>query len=214
MGGIESRWNKFLYKQDFDPYPTSYSKNVILSIFLRDFRMNRLILLLATMTAVSTAQMICGIADLIPANPSETNITGSVSFVQKVENGPVRIHGTITGLPQGQHGFHIHKKGDVRESCMAAGPHFNPLNKSHGGPEDPERHVGDLGNIKANEQGVATIDFMDSVISLRGPHGILGRSIVVHADKDDLGWGHSEESRTTGNSGKRIACGTIVVLEM
>lgn len=33
---------------------------------------------------------------------------------------------------------------------MAAGAHYNPFNQTHGAPEDEKRHVGDLGNIKAN----------------------------------------------------------------
>jgi Cu-Zn family superoxide dismutase len=38
---------------------------------------------------------------------------------------------------------------------------------------------------------------------------LWGRSIIVHADKDDLGLGDAEDSSTTGHSGKRIACAII-----
>ncbi|EMS60363.1 Superoxide dismutase [Cu-Zn] 2 [Triticum urartu] len=87
------------------------------------------------------------------------------------------------------------------------GPHFNPHNKSHGAPVDDERHVGDLGNIQANKDGVAEIFIKDLQISLRGPHSILGRAVVVHADSDDLGKGGHELSKSTGNAGARIGCG-------
>ncbi|GJN30728.1 hypothetical protein PR202_gb19061 [Eleusine coracana subsp. coracana] len=69
------------------------------------------------------------------------------------------------------------------------GPHFNPHNKPHGAPIDDERHVGDLGNIVANRDGVAEVFIKDLQISLTGPHSILGRAVVVHADPDDLGRG-------------------------
>jgi Cu-Zn family superoxide dismutase len=69
--------------------------------------------------------------------------------------------------------------------------------------------VGDLGNIKANQAGKAKYSFYDSKIKLRGKCCILGRSIVVHADKDDCGTGGNKESLKTGNAGKRLACGVI-----
>lgn len=45
------------------------------------------------------------------------------------------IEGHISGLSQGQHGFHIHQYGDSRKGCDSAGPHFNPFGKTHGGPQ-------------------------------------------------------------------------------
>jgi hypothetical protein len=35
---------------------------------------------------------------------------------------------------------------------------------------------------------------------------LWGRSIIVHADKDDLGKGGKEDSLITGHSGKRLGC--------
>jgi Cu-Zn family superoxide dismutase len=81
--------------------------------------------------------------------------------------------------------------------------------KPHGGKNDTERHVGDLGNIEADATGVANIDFTDSIISLRGPHNIIGRALVVHNGTDDLGRGGTDESRKTGSAGGRYACGVI-----
>ncbi|XP_026275925.2 superoxide dismutase [Cu-Zn]-like isoform X2 [Frankliniella occidentalis] len=137
-------------------------------------------------------------------------VKGNITFIQ-LGDGPVVIFGNVSGLAPGRHGFHVHEKGDVSTGCAAAGGHFNPEGKKHGGPEDSERHVGDLGNIVANEFGVATIRTEDRVISLMGPHGIIGRAVVVHSHEDDLGRGGYPDSLTTGHAGDRVACGTIKI---
>ena len=45
------------------------------------------------------------------------------------------------------------------------------------------------------------------------PNNIIGRSIVVHADEDDLGLGGVADSKTTGNAGARVACCKIEVFD-
>ncbi len=41
------------------------------------------------------------------------------------------------------------------------------------------RHVGDLGNVIAGDDGIAKIDISDKLINLTGPHSIIGRTVVV-----------------------------------
>ncbi|XP_062168080.1 superoxide dismutase [Cu-Zn] 2 [Alnus glutinosa] len=136
------------------------------------------------------------------------SIRGSVQFIQE-PNGATHVKGRITGLSPGFHGFHIHAFGDTTNGCNSTGPHFNPLKKDHGAPTDKERHAGDLGNIFAGPDGVAEVSITDKQILLTGPHSILGRAVVVHADPDDLGRGGHELSKTTGNAGARVGCGII-----
>ncbi len=93
--------------------------------------------------------------------------------------------------------------------CVTAGPHYNPFNKTHGGPRDEVRHVGDLGNLKTNEKGHGYLAISDKLITLFGKNSVVGRAVVVHSKQDDLGRGGDEESKKTGNAGKRVACGVI-----
>ncbi|KAJ2949164.1 hypothetical protein O0L34_g6105 [Tuta absoluta] len=137
------------------------------------------------------------------------DVSGAITFTE-VEHG-VRVTGSITGLPVGAYGFHIHESGDI-SSCIAAGAHFDIEGNNHGGRDHIQRHIGDLGNIhflEVDGSSVSNIDFVDTVISLRGKNNILGRSLVLHENKDDLGQGGHETSLTTGNAGARIACGVI-----
>ena len=129
-------------------------------------------------------------------------VHGSIRF-SKVENG-IRVEGHLEGVPPGMHGFHIHQFGDCTSGDgKSAGGHFNPANTAHGAPSDEIRHVGDLGNISANSDGVAHFDFVDTRISLSGEANILGRGVILHEVADDL------TSQPTGAAGSRLACGVI-----
>lgn len=58
--------------------------------------------------------------------------------------------------------------------------------------------------------GNLQVCIQDSQISLLpGENSIIGRTVVVHADPDDMGVGGHELSKTTGNAGARLGCGVI-----
>lgn len=131
-------------------------------------------------------------------------------FFERTEEG-TRVHGEVTGLAKGLHGFHIHQFGDTTNGCTSCGSHFNPNGMTHGAPTDKVRHAGDLGNIEAGADGVAQVDIIDKHIPLHGPQTIVGRAIVVHEKVDDLGKGGNEDSLKTGNAGGRLACGVVAL---
>jgi superoxide dismutase, Cu-Zn family len=137
-------------------------------------------------------------------HPTDGNeASGVVRFVQTDEG--VRVHASISGLDsESLHGFHIHEYGDCRaEDATSAGGHYNPTEMPHGGPTDTERHMGDLGNLASDENGVAELDYLDEKVQLSGPMSVLGLAVIVHAQRDDL------ESQPVGDAGARIGCGII-----
>ena len=93
----------------------------------------------------------------------------------------LEIRGLLHDLPSGAYGFHVHENGNLSDNCKAAGSHYNPLNKNHGGPYDVERHFGDLGNILFDVSGISRIRITDPILSLYGPQSIFGR-IFPHPD--------------------------------
>ncbi|CAG2182456.1 unnamed protein product, partial [Oppiella nova] len=136
-------------------------------------------------------------------------LTHGVIHLVQVGGGPTHISGHIIGLtPLYSHGFHFHEK-PVTVDCESAGEHYNPTHQTHGGPNDPSAHIGDLGNIEADLKGISRVHIIDHKVSLIGKYSVIGRSLVVHKYTDDLGAGLNRESRTSGNSGGRLACGTV-----
>jgi Cu-Zn family superoxide dismutase len=134
-----------------------------------------------------------------------SSVKGEVVFM-KVPKG-MKVIAHVEGLKPGQHGFHIHEYGNCGgEAASAAGAHFNPTHHQHGGPDSAERHVGDLGNLVADKNGVAHYEIVDSVLTFEGEQSIIGRSVIVHEYADDY------KTQPTGASGGRISCGIIEIV--
>jgi len=137
-----------------------------------------------------------GIAVFIPTEGQQ--VRGTLTLVSTAAG--VHITGKVTGLTPGEHGFHIHEFGDLSSADgSAAGGHYNPDGHMHGGPDSKEKHAGDLGNLKADKDGVAMVDVKAEVAL----HFIVGRAFVVHAKADDL------KTQPSGDAGGRVALGLI-----
>jgi Cu-Zn family superoxide dismutase len=131
---------------------------------------------------------------------------GSVTLRQIEER--IQVHVRVTGLPQGDHGMHLHAVALCEPpGFQSAGPHLNPGAKQHGhlNPQGP--HLGDLGNLTVGADGRAdtTVDLVgaEARAGLPGFLGAAGAALVIHADRDD------ERTDPSGNSGNRIACAAI-----
>jgi Cu-Zn family superoxide dismutase len=132
-------------------------------------------------------------------------VKGTVEF-KETDDG-VEVTANIEGLKKGDHGFHIHEKGDCSApDAKSAGGHFNPSNHKHGAPDAAEHHEGDLGNLTAGKDGKATKTFTMKGITLKdGDNSVVGKGFIIHEKADDM------KTQPTGNAGDRVACGVITL---
>jgi Cu-Zn family superoxide dismutase len=134
---------------------------------------------------------------------SGSEVAGTADFIP-LEDGRVRVVVNLTGLTPGPHGLHLHETGDCSaEDASSAGSHWNPTGEAHGGPDAPEHHAGDFGNVIAGDDGQANVVLETDAFSVGGENDVVGRAIIVHAQADDL------TTQPTGNSGGRVGCGVI-----
>jgi Cu-Zn family superoxide dismutase len=117
---------------------------------------------------------------------------------------------SLTGLPQGLHGFHVHENPSCASkeqngkmtAAMAAGGHYDPAGtKQHGLPWG-NGHLGDLPALYVDAKGNANNPVLAPRLKM---NDVKGRSLMVHAGGDN----HSDHPATLGGGGARIACGVI-----
>ncbi len=145
-------------------------------------------------------------AEAILESKSGSKVKGTVEF-KELDDGTIMYTASVTGLePNTVHAMHIHEIGDCStDDGSSAGGHWNPTNHEHGKWGEQEFHLGDIGNLVANDEGVATLSSTTKRWSLieNDSLNIIGHSIIVHEKEDDF------TTQPTGNAGGRIACGII-----
>ncbi len=134
---------------------------------------------------------------------SGSKVSGKATLSETPEG--VKVALALENLPPGEHGAHVHEKGDCSAADgSSAGGHFNPAGNPHALPINSVRHLGDLGNITVAKDGKGTLEIVVPGANLKDsdPNSFLGKSIIVHEKKDDGG-------QPTGNAGGRIGCAEI-----
>ena len=132
---------------------------------------------------------------------------GTVSFAQ-TKSGMLRIVVEMTGIPPGQHGFHVHEKGacDPASKFATAGAHYSG-GKEHGVEHQGGPHAGDLPNINVGQDGILKAEFFTGTLSISNGENPLmdadGSSVIIHAGADD------HTTQPGGDAGDRIACGLV-----
>ncbi len=117
---------------------------------------------------------------------------------------------TVTGMPAGQHGVHVHMTGACEApDFTSAGGHWNPGDTEHGLNNPMGAHAGDMPNLLVAEDGSGKLEAVLSGAMLRdGERALMdddGAAFVVHAGPDD------QMTDPSGDSGDRIACGVFAM---
>ncbi|KJE97122.1 copper/zinc superoxide dismutase [Capsaspora owczarzaki ATCC 30864] len=161
------------------------------------------------LAACASAQFISVKSASVWLTPTQGNVAQGTIRLDVVSEQLTRITANITGLAANSvHGFHIHELGALDAQGLASGGHYNPFNVTHACPGTGAavRHVGDLGNIKADANGNAVYDEVNELVKLNGITSVIGRAFILHLNPDDC------VTQPVGNAGSRIAQGVIGIL--
>lgn len=121
----------------------------------------------------------------------------------------VLIEAELSGLPPGEHAFHIHKVGscDPETEFKSAGGHYAPRSNKHGYAVGGGPHAGDMPNQFVGKGGTLHAEAFNSNVTLKsGPATLFdqdGSALVIHAGTDDY------RSQPSGDAGSRLACAVI-----
>jgi len=116
------------------------------------------------------------------------------------------------GLTPGYHGFHVHAVGrcDAPDFMSATG-HLKNAGEDHG------NHKGDFPALLVKRDGTTTARFQTDRFGFDALRDADGSAVMIHEQPDNLGNiptarydpDVDQTTKDTGDSGKRIACGTI-----
>ncbi|PHV10608.1 superoxide dismutase family protein [Chitinimonas sp. BJB300] len=115
---------------------------------------------------------------------------------------------SLTGLPPGLHGFHVHEnpscdpkeKDGKKVAALAAGGHYDPKKTGEHGAPWGKGHLGDLPALYVDADGKSDQPVLAPRLKLAD---LTGRALMVHAGGDN----HADHPAPLGGGGARIVCG-------
>lgn len=132
----------------------------------------------------------------------EGNALGTV-MLQPTASGQTMVKLELEGLPEGEHGVHIHQTGDCSADDFSSADGHLAGDKEHGVMAEGGPHPGDLPNVMVGSDGMVNVTYFKAGLDMGMVDDEDGSGFVVHAGSDDY------ESQPAGDAGDRIACGTF-----
>ena len=159
----------------------------------------------ATMDEASSGSMgqeAVGTANLLRGDGTQV---GTVQLMR--DGGELVLAGSLSNLPAGSHGFHLHTTGRCdAPDFQSAGGHLNPYDRAHGKLDPQGKHLGDLDNVTVSASGTVTVRQSvgsDTAMDMERIFDTDGTSVMVHSGPDDY------RTDPSGDAGSRIACGVM-----
>ena len=117
---------------------------------------------------------------------------------------------SLTGLPPGVHGFHVHEKDNCgpdlkdgyKQAGLAAGGHLDPQSTGrHEGPYG-SGHLGDLPPLYVTADGMANTPVLAPRMKRAD---FSGHALMIHMGGDN----YADQPKKLGGGGARLACGVV-----
>ena len=140
-----------------------------------------------------------------------TGVGAAIGSVRIVETSyGLVFYPSLTGLPPGLHGFHVHEnascapgmKDGVAVAALSAGGHLDPLSSKHHGEPWGDGHLGDLPPLYVGNDGTSNNPVLSPRLKLAD---VMHHPLMVHVGGDN----HSDHPAALGGGGARLACGVI-----
>ena len=153
-----------------------------------------------------------GAVRIVPMNAATAAGTGASAGTVRIVETPygLAFHPTLTGLPPGLHGFHVHEKPSCAPGeqdgalapALGAGGHLDPPGTKKTrralGRRPPRRPAGALRRCRRQRSTPVLAPRLKLA-------DVADRSLMVHAGGDN----HADHPRRSAAAARRIVCGVI-----